>query len=59
MQSQNSDNYEMIKSILKSLIQIQHEEYKFEELIVGALNKDKMIGLFKKGITSAQYFDFF
>lgn len=57
--SQNPDNYNMIKSILKSLIQIEHEDYNFEELVVGSITKDKMLNLFKRGITAGQYFDFF
>jgi hypothetical protein len=59
VQSPNPDNYGMIKSILKSLIQIEHEDYNFEELVVGSITKEKMINLFKKGITSSQFFDFF
>ncbi len=59
VQSKNPDNYEMLKSILKSLIQIEHEQYKFEQLIVGSITQDKIQALFKKGINSNQYFDFF
>lgn len=42
----NSDNYKLIKNILKHLIRIEHEDYELEELIVGDITQDILRTLF-------------
>ena len=44
---------------MRELLKLEHDEYDFEELIVGTIDQEKMNSLFDRSITSDQYFSFF
>ena len=57
--SQNSENYRLIRDIMKKLIKIDNEGYEFEELIVGEIDRGSMTQLFDEKIYIAEYLSFF
>lgn len=57
--SQNSENYRLIRDIMKKLIKIDNEGYEFEELIVGEIDRGYMKQLFDEKIYIAEYLSFF
>jgi hypothetical protein len=56
---QRNQNYELIHEIMRLLLELEHEEYNFEELIVGSITPGKMAEVFDCRITVADYLSFF
>ena len=57
--SQNSENYRLMRDIMKKLIKIDNEGYEFEELIVGEIDRGSMTQLYVDGIYITEYISFF
>lgn len=56
---QRNQNYELIRDIMRLLLELEHEEYRFEELIVGSITEPRMREVFDCRITVADYLSFF
>ena len=57
--SQKKHNYKLIHSILKKLIQIDHEDFQLEELIVGEIKQNILTPLYQQNISVQDYLSFF
>ena len=52
-------NYELIHSIMKMLVDLEHEQHKFRELIVGSITRNRMNEVFQCRISVSDYLSFF
>lgn len=52
-------NYELIHSIMKMLVELEHEQHKFRELIVGSITRNRMNEVFQCRISVSDYLSFF
>lgn len=57
--AQRNQNYQLIHDIMRLLVRLEHEEYNFEELIVGEIAEPKMREIFESRISVADYLSFF
>lgn len=52
-------NFSLLRDILRSLLEIDMDDYNFEELIVGTITKQKMIEIFSASIGVNEFLSFF
>ena len=57
--NQKKHNHGLIHSILKKLIQIDHEDFQLEELIVGEIKQNILTPLYQQNISVQDYLSFF
>ena len=57
--NRDQQNYKLVRDIVSKLVEIEHQEYNFQELMVGSITRDRVGQLIESDIRVEEYLSFF